>query len=235
MLPFYFLENLVPALLGAEHTTNIAYWAHVGGFCTGLGLYFVLRYFHPPEETVEEEEEEELEDTSAIGRAKRRAERRLKGDPEATDFFGRFRKIQTNVAEHNVIVAKQDAARLANELVEARDLPLLGDLARFFVDVPGEPPIPDRAYALLGPYFAESEMPELALQMYETLLRHYPTSPLAPKALFQSAHLLATASHNAPAARERLRQLIARFPMHPAAAEAQHVLTAAGQTGALRF
>ncbi len=230
VLPGWFLLNLIPAVQGADRVSGVAYTAHVGGFLAGLAGYFIIKRLRPPEITVNEEAPVEVVDPII---ERRRSEAEKFKRPIGDDNFGRFLAIQRSLNDGEVVAARRDAVPLANDLLKSNQTQLLADLVRLMLDTPGETEFPERVYLALAPHFVEQDMPDLALLMYQTLHRQYRQSPLAPKALFQEARLLATALHNPTTAREKLRFLLDRFPQHPIADEARRSLAALEKTGVM--
>ncbi|MFZ5560518.1 MAG: tetratricopeptide repeat protein [Pseudomonadota bacterium] len=100
--------------------------------------------------------------------------------------------------------------------------PMLAFVKRF----PHSPLIPG-AYYLLGEFYLNAKTPDpgAALKQYETVVTEFPSNPKAPASLYRIASILDMSGKPAEA-KQKMRELKARYPDSPEAGLADHYLKA---------
>jgi membrane associated rhomboid family serine protease len=221
VLPLWVGEQLLYAHL-AEAGSSVAFWAHVGGFASGVVLAGLIgmsglesRYIHPRiEKSISLEQHPGLE--RALGarmagrwdEARRHVSRVLATDPANLDALRLQYDIEVDAGR--LPEAGQHAARLLEVYVRRNEHELATDLVNDVCRSDGEG-IPARFYLTAGGLLERADDVTLALHVYQTAVARHPADPAAFRALFRQGEILKRIGETADA-----RRAFTNAARHPA-------------------
>ncbi|MCB1152254.1 rhomboid family intramembrane serine protease [bacterium] len=239
LLPFWFAMQVLAGHGYGLDDAPIAYWAHAGGFAFGAGMMGTLMLVGLTKRSVVELEKESLDYMKANVRTDyaplHEAWRYLMGEryadaaPLIDEFLtahpGNVEGLKTGVEIALGLGDMERAGELARQVLtlaeQTDNLGLVRDLRGIFAKQGRTLAVPDRQLFDLAKLFEDRMEIAEAVDLYDELARSRPDSPLAPKALYQSARVLRDyANQNADAA-ARLQRLIDGYPEHPLAEDAR--------------
>lgn len=232
--PAWFLVQLALAIQEGDFTA-VGYSAHVGGFAFGLGAAALLRFsglearhlIPRGNRGVEWTEDPRYLEAVELIRANRHADARrlldevLAGNPEHAGAREASLKVAAALGERatleTALAPELDRLSRARRFADVHELYTLVERGGAAV------PLADRALAQVIHAAADQQDVELAERAMRRLVVEHRSSPLIPKALYETAQAQRAARRTADAERT-LRDLVERYPMDPVAEQAKREL-----------
>ena len=221
VLPLWAGEQLVYASV-ADTGSNVAFWAHVGGFASGVVLAGLVRLsgieervIHPAiEKSISLEQHPGLEralEARMAGKwdeARRHVARVLAAEGGNLDALRLQYDIEIDAGRR--AEAGQAAARLLDAYVRRNEHELATDLVNDVCRSDGEG-VPARFYVSAGGLLERIDEVALALQVYQAAVERHPDDPGAFRALFRQGEILKKLGESQDA-----RRAFATASRHPA-------------------
>ena len=230
VLPVWFGGQLLYARLSMEQMTNVAYWAHIGGFATGLAIGLVLTVVGFGHNSIREDEETELRKMTGKEPVELSRARALAAQgryEEARQFLDdvaqqnpdslpvRRERVSQMLAEKDEQGARTEVPLLARAYFDAGNIPdvahLIDETLQAFPSIKIDP----RILMRIGSFFEEQWDNERALLYYDAVAET--GGPTALKAMLAKARLLAVRMRNPKEGAAVYRRIVDENPLDPVA------------------
>lgn len=233
-LPLWFLEQAVMSMFEKQGGA-VAYSAHAGGFLMGLAVAGIIRVTGCERKIEKEFEDaqpgweenplfvdaENLRNRGDLHGAAQNLCRLLSQEPNHKK--AREMIFQIAVGNRDVTSAAAAASWLMAKSFSARDYQQVLDIYRSVRGLADDATPDDKSLLLVVRSSRELSDSVTALEAARLLLRIFPASDFAPRALWESAHVQLHESR-VDLARVTLHNLLERYPSDPFAPQAQKLL-----------